>query len=90
MEFLSLISGLFIRKILNDILFNEKNIRKKVNLYSVHDTTIDALLRTLNLTVNDVAHYGSAVIFELHECASKNCLKVVNCAFFTFFLLHVF
>lgn len=72
--------GMFLRKIVNDMNIDKdrkSKERPKINLYSVHESNIAAVLYALDLWKYRMPEYSCGVIFELHEKDSKQFIKIL-------------
>ncbi|XP_058801827.1 venom acid phosphatase Acph-1-like [Phymastichus coffea] len=70
--------GTFIRKIMNDLIFEKRLNSTKLNLYSAHEDNIAGLLYALGAWKNEIPAYGSGIVFELHERNSKNYIRILH------------
>ncbi|XP_019879272.1 venom acid phosphatase Acph-1 isoform X2 [Aethina tumida] len=80
-ELRSLTSGYFLKKIVQDSKNKIKEdpddeFKKKLYLYSAHETNISHLLITLGVFDEIIPNYGSYVIFELHKISGVYGLKI--------------
>ncbi|XP_043474696.1 venom acid phosphatase Acph-1-like [Leptopilina heterotoma] len=70
--------GMLIRKFVNDILaVKSGELEKKLFLYSGHDITVVAVLKTLGVYFTHVPKFTSAVILELHQIKGDYFIKLV-------------
>lgn len=65
-----------------------KLLKRKMNLYSGHETNIGSMLNVLNVYKPHLPNYSSAVILELLQTNQTYYVKVLN--FKTIQLKHLF
>ena len=59
-----------LNKNFNSVLNNEN--KKKLYIYSTHETEVAALMHAFNIFNDEVPPYGSALIFELHQNSNNS------------------